>query len=293
MDFACYHPAINLIYFVSVIAGTFLFRHPVYLAVSFLSAFFYSVRRNRVRGLIFDLMLIPLIFLFALYYASYHHFGVTVLRYNFIGNPLTLESLVYGLVLGAQWAAFFMWMSCIFSVCTTDKAVYLFGRVSPKVSLFLSILLRMVPRFKEVARRISAARRGLGRGPGQGNLFRRLGNCVTIFSMCVTWLIESLSMSSDSMRSRGYGLRGRTAFSIYRFDNRDRSFVIGLFTCLTVTAMAVLLDQTDAYFAPRLVMNPITPLSCFFYLGYAVLCLLPPVLEIIGEFRFRRLCEAV
>ena len=293
MDFACYHPAINLIYFVSVIAGTFLFRHPVYLAVSLLSAFFYSVRRNRVRGLIFDLVLIPLAALFALYYASYHHFGVTVLRYNFIGNPLTLESLVYGLVLGSQWAVFFMWMSCVFSIFTADKAVYLFGRVSPKASLFLSILLRMVPRVKEEARRISSARKGIGRGPGQGNLFRRLGNCIAIFSMSVTWLIESLSAVSDSMRSRGYGLRGRTAFSIYRFDNRDRSFVIGLFTCLTVTAMAVLLDQTAAYFSPRLVINPITPLSCFFYLGYAVLCLLPAALEIIGGFRFRRLRAAV
>ena len=293
MDFACYHPAINLIYFVSVIAGTFLFRHPVYLAISFLSAFFYSVRRNRVRGLVFDLVLLPLTILFTLYYASYHHFGVTVLRYNFIGNPLTLESLVYGLVLGFQWAAFFMWMSCVFSVFTADKAVYLFGRVSPKASLFLSVLLRMVPRVKEEARRLSAARKGIGRGPGQGNPLRRFGNCVAIFSMTVTWLIESLSTASDSMRSRGYGLKGRTAFSIYRFDHRDRGLVIGLFSCLTVTAMAVLLDQTVAYFAPRLVINPVTPLSCFFYLGYAVLCLLPAALEIIGEIRFRRLRAAV
>ena len=42
-------------------------------------------------------------------------------------------------------------------------------------------------------------------------------------------------------------------------------------------------------FAPRVVMMPITPLSGFFYLAWAALCLLPPVLETIGERRFDRL----
>ena len=34
MRFDSYHPAINLIYFVSVIAGTLCFLHPVFLALS-------------------------------------------------------------------------------------------------------------------------------------------------------------------------------------------------------------------------------------------------------------------
>ena len=47
------------------------------------------------------------------------------------------------------------------------------------------------------------------------------------------------------MRSRGSLLRGRTAFSIYRFDNRDRAFVIALFTCITLTAMGVILGASN------------------------------------------------
>ena len=90
------------------------------------------------------------------------------------------------------------------------------------------------------------------------------------------------------MKCRGYSLKGRTAFSIYRFDNRDRSFVIVVFACLVLQWMAVLLDQTDIYYNPRIILNRITPFSCLFYLSYAVFLLLPMGLQIAGEWKFRR-----
>ena len=47
MGFERCHPAVNLIYFAMVIAGTIGFQHPVFLAISFLSACAYSIWRNR------------------------------------------------------------------------------------------------------------------------------------------------------------------------------------------------------------------------------------------------------
>ena len=288
MGFESYHPAINLFYFVSTIAAAILFKQPVFLLISYLSAFAYSVKRNGKRAVIFNLCLIPLIVIFAMYYSSYNHFGVTVMRQNFIGNNMTVESLLYGVTLGMIVATVFMWLSCVFSVFTADKVVYLFGRVSPKLSLFLSIILRTVPRLKAQAKKIFTARRAVGRGVNQGNVFQRIVNAVCIFSMLLTWLLESFTTSSDSMRSRGYALKGRTAFSIYRFDNRDRSLVISLFACLTVALMGNLLGQTVIWYDPKIVMNPITPISFVFYMGFAVLCLLPLIMELWTEFRFKK-----
>ena len=182
-----------------------------------------------------------------------------------------------------------MWLSCLFSIFTADKVVYLFGRISPRLSLFLSILLRMCPRIKAQAKKISTARKSIGRGVNQGNIFRRIANAFKIFSMLISWLIEAMGTLSDSMKSRGYLLKGRTAFSIYRFDNRDRGFVVGIFTCLTLLLMGILLGQTGITFDPRIHMNPITPLSAVFYLGYAALCLLPMAVEVGGEVRFSHL----
>ena len=68
--------------------------------------------------------------------------------------------------------------------------------------------------------------------------------------------------STVSMKSRGYSLRGRTAFSIYRFDNRDRSFVVMIFLCLTLWASAILLDQTEIYYNPEIIIIGYSHVFC-------------------------------
>ena len=288
MGFEKSHPAVNFIFFFAVIAGTILFQHPVFLLISFACAYLYSVKRNGWKAVVFNSLLLPLAAAFALYYSSYNHFGITVLQQNMIGNNITLESLVYGFVLGITVAGVLIWFSCVFRIFTTDKVVYLFGKLSPRISLFLAILLRMVPRIKKEAKRINTAQRGVGRGVNQGNLFRRIHNGIRIFSMLITWTIDSLTVASESMRSRGSALKGRTAFSIYRFDNRDRAFVVGLFVCLTVTWMAMILKQTDALYDPRIAIPPVTTSSYVFYAGYAVFCLMPLGLELWTEYQFQK-----
>lgn len=293
MGFEHCHPAVNLIYFFAVVLGTISFQHPIFLSISFLCAFAYSVKRNGWKAVLFNIVLSILSGVFAVSYSSYTHFGVTILDQNFIGNNITLESLVYGFVLGIIIAGVMIWFSCVYSVFSSDKVVYLFGKVTPRLSLFLAILLRMVPRIKKEAKRINTAQRGIGRGVNQGNIFTRLRNCVRVFSMLITWTIESLSSASESMRSRGSTLRGRKAFSIYRFDNRDRVYVIAMFGSLTVTLMGVVLKQTDIIYDPRIIMTPITSVSYFFYIGYTVLCIMPLALELWTEYRFREARKSV
>ena len=111
--------------------------------------------------------------------------------------------------------------------------------------------------------------------------------------MLITWTVESMATVSDSMRSRGSNLRGRKAFSIYRFDDRDRAYVLGMFLCLTLTVMAVMLDQTNIFYAPRILMPPATAMSYVFYTGYGVFCLMPLGLELWTEYRFRKARRAM
>ena len=285
MGFERCHPAVNLIYFAAVIVGMITFQHPVFLAISFLCAFAYSIKRNRWKALLFNLCSLPFVVVFALYYSSYTHFGMTVLRQNFVGNNMTLESLIYGGVLGVSVAGLCIWFSCVFSVFTTDKVVYLFGKVSPRLSLFLAILLRMIPRIKKEAKRINMAQKGIGRGINQGTLWQRMRNGMRVFSMLITWTIDSLTIASDSMRSRGSSLRGRKTFSIYRFDNRDRSYVVAMFLCLTLTAMGIMLKQTDMVYDPEIIWTEVNPAFC---IGYAILCLMPLGLELWTEYRFKK-----
>ena len=293
MRFDSYHPAINFIFFGAALAMTVFFNHPVFLVISYLTSFAYSVKLSGRKTVVFNLILIPLMAAWALWYSSYNHFGVTELSVNLIGNTVTVESLVYGGVIAVIAASVIMWFSCIHTIISTDKVIYLFGKVSPRFSLYFSILLRMVPHIKARAKKISAAQRCIGRGARQGNLFRRMHNFFRIMSIIITWTLESFAETSDSMRSRGYTLKGRTAFSIYRFDNRDRSFVTGIFWCLIVILMGVLLDQTRILYNPEIIMNRITPVSIIFYAAYAAVCLLPMALQMAGEYRFKKLREGI
>ena len=288
MRFDSYHPAINLIFFAAVIASTVMWNHPVFLGVSWACAFAYSVKLNGRRAVAFDCALVPAAALVAAWFAMNEHFGVTNLGKTVIGNNVTLESLVAGAAQGVMLAAVIMWASCVFAVFTADKVVYLVGRVSPRLSLFLSIALRCVPVAKAQARRIAAAQRCIGRGVRQGGAARRARNVVRIASILVSWLIERVVLMSDSMRSRGVGLRGRTAYAVFRFDNRDRSVVIALVALVTVCGCAMALDQTSILYDPMIVMNRVTPASFVFYAAYAALCLMPLVLQAAGERRFAR-----
>lgn len=94
-------------------------------------------------------------------------------------------------------------------------------------------------------------------------------------------MLDSLTVASESMRSRG-----RKAFSIYRFDNR--AYVIGMFLCLTLTMMAMLLGQTDMAYDPKIIWKKVNPLFC---VGYVVLCLMPLALEVWTEYRFKKARE--
>lgn len=293
MKFDSYHPMINFIYFAAAITCTICFQQPVFLTISVFCAFAYSVKLGGFKTFLLNLCLILLSFGYAAWYSSYHHFGVTNLKANFIDNQITLESIVYGFVIGMTVAAVVMWFCCIFMLITADKIVYLFGRVSPKLSLFLSILLRTVPRVKVRAKRIEISREGIGRGIKQGNLLEKIQHLFSLISILITWTLEDFVEISNSMKSRGYSLKGRTAFSIYRFDNRDRSLVIVFFWCLTLILMAVLFNQTDIYYNPRIIMNRITPMSYVFYAGYAVFLLLPMGLQIVGEWKFKKLRKNV
>lgn len=280
---------INLIFFAGAIVCAIAFNHPIALGIGWLCAFAYSIKLNGRRAVVFNIMMAVLATLFAVVYASFNHFGVTEIGRNAIGNRYTLESFIVGIVIGVKADIVIMWLSCLLAVFTSDKVAFLLGRCSPRLSLMFSVLLRLVPRTKLEAKRIDSAQSAIGCGARQGSLPRRIRNGAREASQTITWAIDNAMLASDSMRSRGAKLQCRSAFSIYRFDKRDRALVIALFFLLSLLLAGVLLDQMSILYNPEIVMNRMTPLSWLFFAGYLVFCLLPLMLEIISEWNYERL----
>ena len=96
---------------------------------------------------------------------------------------------------------------------TSDKFIYLFGKAIPAVSLILSMVLRFVPRFKNQIEKTSDSQKCIGRDVTNGNVLARAKHGMKILSVMTTWALENSVETADSMKSRGYGLRGRNNFS--------------------------------------------------------------------------------
>ena len=269
MSFKLRHPAIHLIYFAAVITASAVFSHPCFLLCAYLCAFLCNLFVNGKREFGRNLCVLLLAFLFALFYSGYNHFGVTNLSVNFIGNKITLESIVRGGVIGIKTATLIMWLDTLCSVMTTDEIVYLFGRIAPKMSLYIAIFLRMFPCVLDERYRIKNSRRSAGITENA------VAGFFTRANILISWTAERLSDSADSMRSRGFTLNGRTAYSIYRFDNRDRIYVILLFALITALLAAHILGETSAVYSSAIIITARTVRKMLFTLIYAGLLLLP------------------
>lgn len=164
-------------------------------------------------------MLLPLMLLAAVVNPLVSHQGVTVLFRFPSGNACTLESVLYGISAAVRLGTAVLWFMGWNAVMTSDKFVYLFGQ-DPAVAVPDAVhgpALRAAPAAAH-ARGRAGAEAGPARGARLAGGIRRAGRVVPIV---VTWALENALDTADSMKSRGYGLPKRTAFSLFRFTLRD------------------------------------------------------------------------
>ncbi len=291
--FSGFHPLVNFLYFALVLAFGMCLMHPVCLVISLVSALAYNIYLNGRRAVraAFVYML-PMLLLMAIVNPAFNHQGATILTYLPSGNPLTLESILYGLAAAAMLIGVILWFSCYSAVVTSDKFVYLFGRLIPALSLVLSLTLRFVPKFKAQLAQVSAAQQCVGRDASTGSLLQRMRNAVTILSIMITWALENGIETADSMKSRGYGLPGRTAFSIYRFDERDKNALGWLAFCGVYILSGWLAGGFYWRYFPTMKGTAASVLAASFFAVYLALCLTPLAINIWAEWRWRQLVKA-
>lgn len=288
-EFAKYHPLINFIYFTAVIVFSMIFVHPICLVTSLLCSVIYSIILNGKKALKFIVMLLPLMLISALINPAFNHEGVTVIAYLPSGNPLTLESILYGIVAASMVATVICWFSCFNKITTSDKFIYLFGRIIPSLSLILSMTFRFIPKFKKQVQEVSNAQKSMGRDTSEGSVFARVKNSIRILSAVITWSLENAIDTSDSMKSRGYGLTGRTAYSNYVFDKRDVNALIYLAVTIIYFLIGALLGKIHYRYFPSMRGTDMSFYSTSIFISYIMICIMPIIIEIWEELKWRKL----
>ena len=223
---------------------------------------------------------LPMLLIMALVNPAFNHEGITILAYFPSGNPLTLESVFYGLCTALMIASVILHFSCYNEVMTSDRFLYLFGKVIPGMSLIISMTLRFVPRFLSQLRSVTNAQRCLGRDVSQGNIVKRAKHGLSILSIMTTWALENAIDTADSMKSRGYGLAKRTAYSIFPFDTRDKTALFVIFGLGIYTFIGTLLGKMSFRFFPEIAATDIDAYSISVLVSYFLLCICPVIIEL-------------
>ena len=280
-EFKTYHPIVNFIYFVFVIGFSCFFMHPAYLGISLISGFTYSVMLKGRKAIKMNLIyMIPMLIFMGLMNPMFNHKGLTIITYLPSGNPLTMESIIYGICAATMLVSVICHFSCYNEVMTSDKFIYLFGKIIPAMSLIISMTLRFVPKFATQLKVVTNAQRCMGRDVSNGSIIKRAKSGLNILSIMTTWSLENAIETADSMKSRGYGIPGRTAFSIFTFDKRDKKALIYILLLGIYTFVGNLMGGMYFNFFPSMKVAEISFFGISVFVAYLLLCICPIIIEI-------------
>lgn len=284
------HPAAVFLYFAGVMSVSMLSMNPVLLTLSLLGGVLLLLVRDALSLRAF-MGSLALFLVLALVNPLVSHRGATVL-FVLGDSPVTLEAVYYGAAASGMIVAMLTW-GCAFSgIMTSDKLMDLFGRVSPKLALLVSMALRSVSLFSAQTRRVRQAQKGLGLYK-EDNAVDALKSDARVFSILVTWALENGVMTADSMAARGYGSARRVSFSVYRFRRADVLFSAVSVLLTLAVLYGIFSGRLETAYYPRFAAPELTKSLLFFYGCYGALALLPALMEGCERIKWRCLLSKI
>lgn len=199
-----------------------------------------------------------------------------------------LEGYIYGLVIALLLITVFNWCTVMRILIDTEKLMYLIGRLSPTLAMMITMILRFIPLMRQRYRVIHEGQVGMGR---YNNPYSKKKNVLYAFmgfiekirhrikeiSILISWSLENSIETSDSMESRGYGLKGRTSYHRYILKKTDIIQMILIAGAFAYVLVPVLLRQFRAYYLPRVYIESVSVWHVIVMVVYIVLAVFPVV----------------
>ncbi len=289
--FSGLHP-IALIVFFSVVIGISMFTMNPILSITAIAG-----------GLIFKFMLVKdlsfikeiLCYLIiglvvTITNPIFSHNGKTVLF--FVNDtPVTKESIIYGGCAALMLISVLCWFSCFSYVMTSDKIIYLFSGIAPVLGLVISSSLKFVPAMKKKYHEIYSVQKNLI-NENSKNLSKLL-LAVKSFSSLVTWAIEHTADTSSSMSSRGYGLKNRTSFNLFRFRFNDCVIIFFGAASFIYFIFMIRYENINFIFYPEIIYPKKNIGYLIFCIIWLSIVLMPAFTEIKGEVKWKLLRSGI
>lgn len=277
--FERFHPAVLFFYYLCALLFAMFSVHPVILLAVLAGGIFFFGMLAPLRMLGKDMAYYFFMFLLiTLVNPLFSHNGVTILFFM-NDNPVTLEAFCVGAATAAAIIGVMFWCKAYQKILTTDKILYLFGKASPKLALVLSMAMRYIPLLKRQMKKIHETQKTMGMYTQDSKADRLLGS-IRSFDSLLTWSLEHAVDTADAMKARGYGLRGRTNFSLFRFRKADGVLLISLAFLAVCIMISFLMGQYDFSYYPAILRMETGVWNVICYGLVILFMLLPGLLEV-------------
>lgn len=285
--FSDYNPIAVFLFLISAIIPSMFCMDPVFLIISFLGSFalfLFAAGVNQIKSILW-LFLIPLIGI--VLNPLFNHNGMTVL-FLINHSPITLEAAEYGLTFGLMLSTVLLWFKSFSIIMTSDRLLYIFGAISPKISLILSMTIRYIPMFKRQYQKVSRVQKALGLFK-EDNLIDRIKAGLRVFSIMVTWALENGVVTADSMTARGYGVGHRTQFAIFKWRIEDFALVTVSIIGIAVSFYGIAKGILGYAYYPTVVRPTLHGARLLILVFYLIFVFLPTYLNIREALTWRSL----
>lgn len=220
-EFSKLHPAVLFFYFSSIVGFTMLMEHPLLIFISLLCAVIAgalllgrTVFLKELKFYLFSYLLMIII------NPIVSQRGETTL-FQIWKWRITVEAIVYGICIGALLLAVMVWFRAFSKAISSDKIIYLFGKVIPVLGLAISMILGFVDKLKNQYQKIATAQKALGTGSNKKGFVKKARQLMNLFSILLTWSLENAIETADAMACRGYGAKKRTFMSVFKMTKTD------------------------------------------------------------------------
>ncbi len=287
-EFLTYNPIAIFIYFMLLVGIVISTASPAVLFVSVAVSLFYIFMLGGIKSLIKNIiMMIITVFFITLINILFTHRGNTNL-FNIGENAVTLEALLFGLFAGCVFANIIVWFECLNKILNGEMILYLFSRISSFFALFVSMIFRYIPLLRKRYAEISNVQRCMG-VTENGSLLKKIKTTARRTSILISWSLEASIETADSMAARGYGLKGRSTYSMYKFILRDLflTFLMILFACISLFFMKKY--DVEVIFYPSVECPQCDLHFIVVLLSFFALSMIAPILDLIGDIKWKRL----
>ncbi len=211
------HPITLIIYFIGVIFLSFMLDEPVLVSINAVCALTICVLSG---GWKTPLYALPLMLFVIVLNPLFSHTGSTVLFY-INDNAVTKEAVIFGVRTAFTILSALMWFSFLNRSLSSDKFLYVFSRHLPNTALMVSMIFKCTAEFSRQYKNMSSCCESLGFSLKKGSLSSRLKTGALLLTAVVGAGLESSVDTAVSMKSRGYGLSGKSAVKRYFFSVSD------------------------------------------------------------------------